>query len=147
VQTGPAQLALLDQGHRQAQLGSPQGAGVTATATAQDDDVEHAHGELVAFSMAPEASLFPRLCDHRVDLLPWHVAGATTAMVPPTGTSSLASTTSARTTPDHVDSSGPSILSCDLSDVLPSSVRHPRKRATRYFARCHGKAPLGMVTR
>ena len=39
VQAGAAELVLLDQGDRLAQLGGAQRAGVTAAAAAQDDDV------------------------------------------------------------------------------------------------------------
>ena len=39
VQAGAAELALLDERDRQAQLGRPQGAGVAAAATSEDDDV------------------------------------------------------------------------------------------------------------
>jgi len=44
VEAGAAQLALLDQGDGQPQLGGPQRAGVTAAASTQNDDVERVLG-------------------------------------------------------------------------------------------------------
>ena len=44
VQAGAAELALLDQRDRQAELGRPERAGVAAAATTEDDDVVGALG-------------------------------------------------------------------------------------------------------
>src|SRR6478752_6551398 len=72
--------------------------------------------------MSPEASC-SRACARAASTTSCGTsASASRAMVPPTGTSTMVSTTSARTVPDQVDSSAPAILSVSISQMSWPSV-------------------------